>query len=36
MKSYAKEAIFHEPNSRFAHAISDTQIQVRLQTKKMT
>ncbi len=34
MKSYAIEAIFHEPNSRFAHAISDTQIQVRLQTKK--
>jgi glycosidase len=34
MKSYAKEAIFHEPNSRFAHVISDTQIQVRIQTKK--
>ncbi len=34
MKSYALEAIFHEPNSRFAHPLSETQIQVRLQTKK--
>lgn len=34
MKSYALEAIFHEPNSRFAHPLSTTQIQVRLQTKK--
>jgi len=34
LKTYALEAIFHEPNSRFASPLSSTQIQVRLQTKK--
>ncbi len=34
MKPYALEAIFHESNSRFAYPINETQIQVRLQTKK--
>jgi cyclomaltodextrinase / maltogenic alpha-amylase / neopullulanase len=34
LKAYAAEAIFHESNSRFAYALSETQIQVRIQTKK--
>ena len=34
MMPYAVEAIFHEPNSRFAFPLSKTSIQVRIQTKK--